>query len=81
MADSNDNVGSWPGFIDQLNKTFMLVRDVFGYTFPGGVFFVVGLVSGRVSLGQVSRLLLPYQPHGWAAFILAVWGSTSWATS
>jgi hypothetical protein len=75
MADSSDNVGSWPGFVDQLNKTFMLVRDVFGYTFPGGVFFVVGLVSERVSLGQVSCLLLPYQPHGWAAFVLALWAS------
>jgi len=75
MADSSDSVGSWPGFVDQLNKTFMLVRDVFGYTLPGGVFFVVALASGRVTLAQVSRLLLPYKPHGWAAFLLAVWAS------
>jgi len=62
MADSSDGVGSCPGFVDQLNKTFMPVRDVFGDTFPGGVLFVVAW-----PLGQVSSLLLPYQ-HNFSSF-------------
>jgi hypothetical protein len=72
MAGSNDTVSSWPGFVDQLNRTFLLVRDVFGYTLPGGVFFAVGLISGKVPLGKVSGLFAPYHPPGWAIFILAV---------
>ena len=75
MADSDQGVSSWPGFVDQLNKTFMLVRDVFGYTFPGGVFFVVGLITGKISLAKISSWLQPWQPRGWAAAFLAVWAA------
>src|SRR5258708_3139527 len=72
MANSPDSVDSWPGFLAQLNKTFLLIRDIFGYALPGGVFLAIGLISKRFSLGDVQNLLHPYQPPAWAVFALLV---------
>ena len=74
MADDtkDGSVGSWPGLIDQINKTFNLVRDVFGYALPGGAFLAIGLISGRFTLTRVQALLSPYQLPAWAAFITIV---------
>jgi hypothetical protein len=74
MADSSGDgsVGSWPGLFDQINKTFNLVRDAFGYALPGGAFLAVGLVSGRFNLWQVRNLLAPYELPTWAAFVALV---------
>jgi hypothetical protein len=75
MADDDskdDSVGSWPGLVDQINKTFNLVRDVFGYALPGGAFLAIGLISGRFTLLQVQALLSPYQLPAWLAFIAIV---------
>jgi len=58
--------------VAQLNKTFMLIRDVFGYALPGGVFLAVGLISKRFSLADLQSLFLPYQPPAWVLFILLV---------
>ena len=70
MADSDSSAGSWPGFIDQLNKTFMLIRDVFGYALPGAVFLGVGIISKKISLGHVNELLYPYNHMpAWLAFL------------
>jgi hypothetical protein len=73
MPDASDSgASSWPGFIAQLNKTFMLVRDAFGYALPGAVFLAIGLVSGRYSLCEVQCLLLPYHVPAWAGFLGAI---------
>lgn len=72
MADDSESVSSWPGFVDQLNKTFMLVRDAFGYALPGGAFLAIGLVSHRFSFSQVQALLAPYTPPPWMAFFAIV---------
>lgn len=72
MAESSDGVGSWPAFVAQVNKTFNLLRDVFGYALPGGVFLAIGLISKRFSLSDVDDLLSPYHPPTWAYFISAV---------
>jgi hypothetical protein len=69
MADSDASVSSWPGFVDQLNKTFMLVRDAFGYALPGAIFLGIGLISRRFSMRDVSALLSPYQVPPWMAFL------------
>jgi hypothetical protein len=71
-SDSGDSVGSWPGFVAQLNSTFNLLRDVFGYAMPGGVFIATGLLSKRFSLADVDNLLRPYHPPTWAFVILVV---------
>lgn len=72
LADSPDTASSWPGLVAQLNKTFLLIRDVFGYALPGAVFLTIGLISHRFSLIDVRNLLNPYQPPGWAMFLMAV---------
>jgi len=72
VANSSDSVSSWPGLLAQLNKTFLLIRDVFGYALPGGVFLAIGVISKRFSLLDVQNLLHPYQPPAWAVFILLV---------
>jgi hypothetical protein len=74
MADSGSDgvVGSWPGLVDQINKTFNLVRDAFGYALPGAAFLGVGLISGRFNLWQVRLLLAPYQLPAWAAFVAII---------
>jgi hypothetical protein len=72
VAKSDGSVDSWPGLLGELNKNFLLLRDVFGYAMPGGVFFAVGLVSGRISLCQLKCLLWPYDPPMWVVFLLGV---------
>src|SRR5260370_37546160 len=70
MAESTEgSVSSWPGFVDQLNKTFMLIRDAFGYALPGAIFLGIGLISGRYSMTDVCRLLSPYTVLPWMAFL------------
>jgi hypothetical protein len=73
MADSsNGSVSSWPGFIDQLNKTFMLVRDAFGYALPGAAFLAIGLISRSFTMTDVQCLLRPYQLPPWMAFFMII---------
>jgi hypothetical protein len=71
MATS-DSVDSWPGLLGELNKHLLLLRDVFGYAMPGGVFFAVGLISGYLSVCRAQCLLWPYRPPGWVVFVLGV---------
>jgi hypothetical protein len=72
MADSNSSVSSWPGFVDQLNKTFMLIRDVFGYALPGAVFLAIGLISRSFFLCEVDCLIYPYHFPVWLAFFAVI---------
>jgi len=72
MAESSDGVGTWLAFVAQVNKTFNLLRDVFGDALPGGVSLAIGLISKRFSLSDVDDLLSPYRPPTWVYFISAV---------
>lgn len=72
MAEANGSGSGWPGFVGQLNKTFMLVRDAFGYALPGGVFLAIGLICKGYTLSQIQSLLSPYTLPPWAAFIAVV---------
>jgi hypothetical protein len=72
MADSSDNINSWPGFLHQVNKTFLLIRDLFGYAIPGAVFLAIGVVSGRLSIAEIQRLLNWQSPSPWLAFVIAL---------
>lgn len=71
-ASDSNSVGSWPALIDQLNNTFNLIRDVFGYALPGAAFLAIGLFYGRFNLYQIQNLLKPYQMPTWMAFIAIV---------
>src|SRR2546426_9085380 len=72
MANSTDSVSSWPGLLSQLNKTFLLIRDLFGYALPGGVFLAVGVISKRFTLVEVQNLLNWYHPPIWALLIILI---------
>jgi len=76
MADStsDDSVSSWPGFVGQLNQSFNLIRDVFGYALPGAAFLAIGVIAKSFSLAQVQGLLAPYQMPPWMAFIVIIAG-------
>jgi hypothetical protein len=65
-------VQGWAGLLAELVKSFLILRDVFGYALPGAVFFGVGLVSGRITLRQASDLLQPYALPIWAGIVLSV---------
>ena len=72
MPDPDDTASSWPGLLGQVNKTFDLIRDVFGYALPGAVFLAIGLISRRYTLDALDHLLSPYTLTAWAAFIVVV---------
>lgn len=75
MAKSNGGDGSadsWPGFMSELTKSFLILRDVFGYAVPGAVFLSIGVLCQRFSLGDVQCLLEPYQLPAWMALILVL---------
>ncbi len=53
MADSGNGSNSWPGFLSELSKGFLILRDIFGYALPGAVFLGVGLLCRRFSLSDL----------------------------
>jgi hypothetical protein len=71
MADSD--ASSWPGFLSELSKGFLILRDVFGYSLPGAVFLGVGLLCRRFSLHDLQYYIFnPYHPPAWLAAILGL---------
>jgi hypothetical protein len=73
MADSGNGANSWPGFLSELSKGFLILRDVFGYALPGAVFLGVGLVCRRFSLGDLQYYVFkPYHPPAWLAVALGI---------
>lgn len=76
MAKSGDsdggNAGSWPGFLSELTKNFLILRDIFGYALPGAVFLAIGVLCRRFSLHDVQYLLEPYKIPAWLALVLGL---------
>jgi hypothetical protein len=70
---SNGGADSWPGFLSELSKSFLILRDIFGYALPGAVFLSIGLLCRRFSLHDVQYYLLdPYHLPAWLAAILGL---------
>ena len=76
MAKSDDsdggNSGSWPGFLSELTKNFLILRDIFGYALPGAVFLAIGLFCRRFSLHDVQYFFEPYKIPAWLGLILGL---------
>jgi len=76
MAKSDDsdggNGGSWPGFLSELTKNFLILRDIFGYALPGAVFLAIGVLCRRFSLHDVQYFLQPYTIPMWLALVLVL---------
>jgi len=73
MADSDNAANSWPGFLSELSKGFLILRDVFGYALPGAVFLGVGLICRRFSPSDLQYYVFkPYNPPAWFALFLGI---------
>jgi len=57
-GDSN----SWPGFLSELSKGFLILRDIFGYAFPGAVFLAIGALNKDFSLQNFHDKFLSLLP-------------------
>jgi hypothetical protein len=71
-SDSGGDPDSWPGFLSELTKSFLILRDIFGYALPGAVFLSIGVLCRRFSLVDVQNLLRPYQLPAWLALIVVL---------
>ncbi len=78
MADSGDGAGGWPGLLGQINSTFMLIRDAFGYGLPGAVFLTIGVIAKNrcadcsgFSLQQVKDFV-PFAVPAWLGFLALI---------
>lgn len=80
MAETSDNASGWPGLLGQLNRTFDLIRDIFGYALPGFVFLAIGVIAkngstgqphGGFSLTELQRIVcqVPFHIPVWALFL------------
>jgi amino acid transporter len=68
-----DKSSSWPGFLSELSKGFLILRDVFGYALPGAIFLGVGLICRRFSLRDLQYYILqPYHPPAWLAAVVGL---------
>jgi hypothetical protein len=73
MAESSDSSGSWPGFLAELNRTFGLIRDVFGYALPGAVFLAIGVMAKKAGRGGFAladvKAAIPFPVPAWLCFL------------
>lgn len=74
MAASNGSGGSWAGVVQELLQTFLILRDIFGYALPGGVFLGIGVVSNRIRMPDIGNLIYPFHIPTWVAAVLIVAG-------
>lgn len=72
MPDSDDKGGGWAGFVTELTKNFLILRDVFGYALPGAVFFAIGLLRKSPTIANVQPQLDAYHVPGWLQLVGAL---------
>lgn len=70
--EKSESSGTWADVVLLLLRTFLLLRDIFGYALPGGVFIAIGLIEGKIQLKQVAGATEPFHLPAWAWAILAV---------
>jgi hypothetical protein len=72
MAKDNGGSDSWPGFLTELTKSFLILRDIFGYALPGAVFLLVGLLAKKLPLSGLRSLLETYKVPLWLVVVAGV---------
>lgn len=77
MADKEDGkagAAGWPQFLSELTKSFLILRDIFGYALPGAVFVAMGMVGGQAPVRHIQQLMAGYYPglSGWAWALIAL---------
>jgi hypothetical protein len=51
--DKGGGAATWPAFLSELTKNFLILRDIFGYVLPGLIVLVIGLIWKSPFLDQV----------------------------
>lgn len=64
-ANKDAGGGGWAGFLTELTKSFLILRDVFGYALPGAVFFSIGLLHQNHTLLVVKSRIDHYELPLW----------------
>lgn len=72
QAASPSTSSAWTGAAALFLDACLLIRNIFLYAIPGGLFFAIGLESHRITLAQVNALLGPYHPPTWALGLFMV---------
>ncbi len=77
MPDSDDKSGGgWAGFVTELTKNFLILRDVFGYALPGAVFFAIGMLRKSLPSSMCSPswtlTTFPGGCNSWARWALVI---------
>ncbi len=73
MPDSEDKSGGgWAGFVTELTKNFLILRDVFGYALPGAVFFAIGMLRKSPAIVNVQPQLDAFHVPGWLQLLGAL---------
>lgn len=72
MAADSDARSTWADIAKSLIDTFLILRDVFAYALPGGLFLGIDIISGRLSLSRLDAYLSPYHPPTWALAVLLI---------
>jgi hypothetical protein len=67
-----ESVDSWAGVVAELIRSFLILRDIFGYALPGAMFLGIGVLRGRIRLQSLQDLSQPYHPPIWVAVVLLV---------
>jgi len=62
----------WSGFLTELLKGFLILRDVFGYAFPGAIFLGIGILSKRIDPQKLRAAYLSYPLPLWAIAALVI---------
>jgi hypothetical protein len=71
-SSSTDSLSAWAGAGEFFLDALLLLRDIFVFALPGGLFFAIGLASHRLTLAQVNFFLAPYHPPTWALGLLLI---------
>ena len=65
-----ESPSAWSGAAALFRDACLLIRDIFLYALPGGLFFTIALFSHRLNLAQIGATLAPYHPPTWALALL-----------
>jgi hypothetical protein len=70
-----EDSSGWAKVVEELIRSFEILRDIFGYALPGGVFLGIGVLTGKINLATVAAQLKPLLLPAWAGAILLIAGA------
>ncbi len=70
MAEESESGGGWAGVVNELIKTFLIIRDVFGYALPGAAFLGIGLFSDKIQASAIASRVGSFPVPVWLGAII-----------